>query len=200
MRIPLWDMYSFCEADTERAVGLLRQYQANLTSPEEQALKTSVGKVSAILGSQLFQALLGKNLFWGRESFKTLTSSLHQTFLRVNFLHNFSCSRDLIFLLCLRNMSNVFSMAYIVWCVVWLGADRHRMWTGSGCINLYRQLTESKYFPIKSYERGLSVHLTKVCCMSLSVPYSDCNEISLKPNTTQSIYDGAVINSVLSHR
>ncbi|KAG7225777.1 hypothetical protein INR49_014428 [Caranx melampygus] len=46
--------------DTERAVGLLRQYQANLTSPEEQALKTSVGKVSAILGSQLFQALLGK--------------------------------------------------------------------------------------------------------------------------------------------
>ncbi|XP_054886992.1 disks large homolog 3-like isoform X5 [Poeciliopsis prolifica] len=44
--------------DTERAVELLRQYQANLTSPEEQALKTSVGKVSAILGSQLFQALL----------------------------------------------------------------------------------------------------------------------------------------------
>lgn len=50
----------FCAADTERAVGLLRRYQANLTSPEEQALKTSVGKVSAILGSQLFQALLGK--------------------------------------------------------------------------------------------------------------------------------------------
>uniref|UniRef100_A0A3P9J646 Discs large MAGUK scaffold protein 3 n=1 Tax=Oryzias latipes TaxID=8090 RepID=A0A3P9J646_ORYLA len=47
-----------CEADTERAVGLLKQYQANLTSPEEQALKTSVGKVSAILGSHLFQALL----------------------------------------------------------------------------------------------------------------------------------------------
>lgn len=53
-------MYLFCEADTERAVGLLRRYQANLTSPEEQSLKTSVGKVSAILGSQLFQALLGK--------------------------------------------------------------------------------------------------------------------------------------------
>ncbi|XP_042274449.1 disks large homolog 3 isoform X6 [Thunnus albacares] len=45
-------------ADTERAVELLRQYQANLTSPDEQALKTSVGKVSTILGSQLFQALL----------------------------------------------------------------------------------------------------------------------------------------------
>ncbi|XP_041846513.1 disks large homolog 3 isoform X3 [Melanotaenia boesemani] len=45
-------------SDTERAVGLLRQYQANLTSPEEQALKTNVGKVSSILGSQLFQALL----------------------------------------------------------------------------------------------------------------------------------------------
>ncbi|XP_044061474.1 disks large homolog 3 isoform X6 [Siniperca chuatsi] len=44
--------------DTERAVGLLRRYQANLNSPEEQALNTSVGRVSAILGSQLFQALL----------------------------------------------------------------------------------------------------------------------------------------------
>lgn len=54
-------MNLFCEADTERAVGLLRRYQANLTSPEEQTLKNSVGKVSAILGSQLFQALLGKN-------------------------------------------------------------------------------------------------------------------------------------------
>uniref|UniRef100_A0AAY4E9R7 Discs, large homolog 3 (Drosophila) n=1 Tax=Denticeps clupeoides TaxID=299321 RepID=A0AAY4E9R7_9TELE len=31
-------------------------YQDRLTSPEEQALKTSVGKVSAIFGSQLFQA------------------------------------------------------------------------------------------------------------------------------------------------
>ncbi|KAM6953527.1 disks large homolog 3 [Aplochiton taeniatus] len=44
--------------DTERAVGLLTKYQANLTSPEEQALRNSVGKVSAIFGSQLFQALL----------------------------------------------------------------------------------------------------------------------------------------------
>ncbi|XP_042181653.1 disks large homolog 3 isoform X4 [Oncorhynchus tshawytscha] len=42
----------------ERAVGLLRQYQDSLTRPEEQALKTSVGKVSAIFGSQLFHALL----------------------------------------------------------------------------------------------------------------------------------------------
>ncbi|XP_076877118.1 disks large homolog 3 isoform X4 [Brachyhypopomus gauderio] len=44
--------------DTERAVGLLKQYQASLTSPEEQSLRTSVGKVSAIFGSQLFRALL----------------------------------------------------------------------------------------------------------------------------------------------
>ncbi|CAJ1058796.1 disks large homolog 1-like isoform X3 [Xyrichtys novacula] len=44
--------------DTARAVDLLRRYQADLTSPEEQALKTSVGKVSSILGSQLFHALL----------------------------------------------------------------------------------------------------------------------------------------------
>ncbi|KAL2077219.1 hypothetical protein ACEWY4_026723 [Coilia grayii] len=44
--------------DTERAVGLLSQYQASLTRPEEQALKNNVGKVSAIFGSQLFQALL----------------------------------------------------------------------------------------------------------------------------------------------
>ncbi|CAL8263103.1 unnamed protein product [Lota lota] len=44
--------------DTERAVDLLRQYQANLTNPQEQALNSSVGKVSAIFGSQLFHALL----------------------------------------------------------------------------------------------------------------------------------------------
>ncbi|KAK9963112.1 hypothetical protein ABG768_006331 [Culter alburnus] len=44
--------------DTKRAVGLLKQYQASLTSPEEQALKTSVEKVSTIFGSHLFQALL----------------------------------------------------------------------------------------------------------------------------------------------
>uniref|UniRef100_A0A8B9RPD5 Discs large MAGUK scaffold protein 3 n=1 Tax=Astyanax mexicanus TaxID=7994 RepID=A0A8B9RPD5_ASTMX len=46
-----------------RAVGLLKQYQASLTSPEEQALRTSVGKVSAIFGSQLFKALLGNICF-----------------------------------------------------------------------------------------------------------------------------------------
>ncbi|XP_062381443.1 disks large homolog 3 isoform X1 [Sardina pilchardus] len=44
--------------DTDRAVGLLSQYQANLTRPEEEILKNNVGKVSAIFGSQLFQALL----------------------------------------------------------------------------------------------------------------------------------------------
>ncbi|XP_026136321.1 disks large homolog 3-like isoform X12 [Carassius auratus] len=44
--------------DTKRAVGLLKEYQASLTSPEEQALKTSVEKVSSIFGSHLFQALL----------------------------------------------------------------------------------------------------------------------------------------------
>ncbi|KAI7801910.1 putative disks large-like protein 3-like, partial [Triplophysa rosa] len=44
--------------DTKRAVGLLKQYQASLTSPEEQSLKISVEKVSAIFGSHLFQALL----------------------------------------------------------------------------------------------------------------------------------------------
>uniref|UniRef100_A0A665X954 Discs, large homolog 3 (Drosophila) n=1 Tax=Echeneis naucrates TaxID=173247 RepID=A0A665X954_ECHNA len=71
-------MSLFSEADTERAVGLLRQYQANLTSPEEQALKSSVSKVSAILGSQLFQALLGKTktvkvLFLEELVFRNLT-------------------------------------------------------------------------------------------------------------------------------
>ncbi|KAJ8255107.1 hypothetical protein GJAV_G00200990 [Gymnothorax javanicus] len=44
--------------DTERAVRLLNQYQESLTRPEEQGLRSSVGKVSAIFGSQLFQALL----------------------------------------------------------------------------------------------------------------------------------------------
>lgn len=56
-----WLLLFFCFlTDTERAVGLLRRYQANLTGPDEQTLNDSVGKVSAILGSQLFQALLGK--------------------------------------------------------------------------------------------------------------------------------------------
>uniref|UniRef100_A0A672P4B8 Discs large MAGUK scaffold protein 3 n=1 Tax=Sinocyclocheilus grahami TaxID=75366 RepID=A0A672P4B8_SINGR len=50
-------VFSFI-SDTKRAVGLLKQYQASLTSPEEQALKTSVEKVSSIFGSHLFQALL----------------------------------------------------------------------------------------------------------------------------------------------
>ncbi|KAK7138049.1 hypothetical protein R3I94_013624 [Phoxinus phoxinus] len=44
--------------DTKRAAGLLKEYQASLTSPEEQALKTSVEKVSTIFGSHLFHALL----------------------------------------------------------------------------------------------------------------------------------------------
>ncbi|KAL0974150.1 hypothetical protein UPYG_G00216290 [Umbra pygmaea] len=44
--------------DAERAVGLLKQYQDSLTSPEEQALKTNVGIVSTIFSSSLFQALL----------------------------------------------------------------------------------------------------------------------------------------------
>lgn len=88
----LCDMYLLCEADTERAVGLLRQYQANLTSPEEQTLRTSVGKVSAILGSQLFQALLGKEntvkvLPLAKGSFSKLR--LHHSFLSMEFLFSF---------------------------------------------------------------------------------------------------------------
>jgi len=50
-------------SDTKRAVGLLKQYQASLTSPDEQALKTSVEKVSTIFGSHLFHALLGEVCF-----------------------------------------------------------------------------------------------------------------------------------------
>uniref|UniRef100_A0A673LKI9 Si:dkey-31j3.11 n=1 Tax=Sinocyclocheilus rhinocerous TaxID=307959 RepID=A0A673LKI9_9TELE len=55
-------VFSFI-SDTKRAVGLLKQYQASLTSPEEQTLKTSVEKVSSIFGSHLFQALLGEGCF-----------------------------------------------------------------------------------------------------------------------------------------
>lgn len=53
---------------------------------------------------------------------------------------------------------------------------------------MYGKLTESRCFPIKLYERGLSVCLTKVCCIPSSVTYSHCNEILIKPHTTQSIY------------
>lgn len=55
-------VFSFI-SDTKRAVGLLKQYHTSLTSPEEQALKTSVEKVSCIFGSHLFQALLGEVCF-----------------------------------------------------------------------------------------------------------------------------------------
>lgn len=47
-------------ADTERAVEILTRYQNTLQSPEEQELKASIGKVSHIFQSDLFQALLGK--------------------------------------------------------------------------------------------------------------------------------------------
>uniref|UniRef100_A0A8D0KWZ9 L27-1 domain-containing protein n=1 Tax=Strix occidentalis caurina TaxID=311401 RepID=A0A8D0KWZ9_STROC len=54
----------FCviSADTERAVEILTRYQSTLRSPEEQELKASIGKVSHIFQSELFQALLGKPL------------------------------------------------------------------------------------------------------------------------------------------
>uniref|UniRef100_A0A8C0BYN2 L27-1 domain-containing protein n=1 Tax=Buteo japonicus TaxID=224669 RepID=A0A8C0BYN2_9AVES len=45
-------------ADTERAVEILTRYQSTLRSPEEQELKASIGKVSHIFQSELFQALL----------------------------------------------------------------------------------------------------------------------------------------------
>uniref|UniRef100_A0A8V5HCT8 Uncharacterized protein n=1 Tax=Melopsittacus undulatus TaxID=13146 RepID=A0A8V5HCT8_MELUD len=47
---------------TERAVEILTRYQGTLQSPEEQELKASIGKVSHIFQSELFQALLGKDL------------------------------------------------------------------------------------------------------------------------------------------
>uniref|UniRef100_A0A8C0EI03 L27-1 domain-containing protein n=1 Tax=Bubo bubo TaxID=30461 RepID=A0A8C0EI03_BUBBB len=45
-------------ADTERAVEILTRYQSTLRSPEEQELKASIGKVSHIFQSELFQ------VFW----------------------------------------------------------------------------------------------------------------------------------------
>lgn len=46
----------------ERAVEILSRYQSTLQTPEEQELKASIGKVSHILRSELFHALLGKPL------------------------------------------------------------------------------------------------------------------------------------------
>lgn len=59
----LMTCYSYViPADTERAVEILTRYQSTLQSPEEQELKASIGKVSHIFQSELFQALLGKPL------------------------------------------------------------------------------------------------------------------------------------------
>ncbi|NXE80694.1 DLG1 protein, partial [Cochlearius cochlearius] len=50
--------------DTERAVEILTRYQSTLQSPEEQELKDSIGKVSHIFQSELFQALLDIHEFY----------------------------------------------------------------------------------------------------------------------------------------
>ncbi|XP_067404074.1 disks large homolog 3 isoform X2 [Emydura macquarii macquarii] len=50
--------------DTQRAVAILSRYQTTLRSPEEQQLKASIGKVSHIFRSDLFQALLDIQEFY----------------------------------------------------------------------------------------------------------------------------------------
>ncbi|NWX85680.1 DLG1 protein, partial [Nothoprocta ornata] len=50
--------------DTERAVEILTRYQSTLRAPEEQELKASIGKVSHIFQSELFQALLDIHQFY----------------------------------------------------------------------------------------------------------------------------------------
>ncbi|NXD27670.1 DLG1 protein, partial [Spelaeornis formosus] len=50
--------------DTERAVEILTRYESTLRSPEEQELKASIGKVSHIFQSELFQALLDIHEFY----------------------------------------------------------------------------------------------------------------------------------------
>ncbi|KYO32699.1 hypothetical protein Y1Q_0009313 [Alligator mississippiensis] len=50
--------------DTRRAVEILTRYQSTLKSPDEQQLKTSIGKVSHIFRSELFQALLDIQEFY----------------------------------------------------------------------------------------------------------------------------------------
>ncbi|NXD86038.1 DLG1 protein, partial [Halcyon senegalensis] len=50
--------------DAARAVGILTRYQSTLQSPEEQELKASIGKVSHIFQSELFQALLDIHEFY----------------------------------------------------------------------------------------------------------------------------------------
>ncbi|XP_040427961.1 disks large homolog 3 isoform X4 [Cygnus olor] len=50
--------------DTEKAVEILTRYQSTLLSPEEQELKASIGKISHIFQSELFQALLDIHEFY----------------------------------------------------------------------------------------------------------------------------------------
>lgn len=70
VHLPALMLCSSCvpSVDTERAVEILTRYQSTLCSPEEQELKASIGKISHIFQSELFQALLGKPLpavLWG---------------------------------------------------------------------------------------------------------------------------------------
>ncbi|XP_032653256.1 disks large homolog 3 isoform X2 [Chelonoidis abingdonii] len=50
--------------DAQRAVAILTRYQTTLRAPEEQQLKASIGKVSHIFRSDLFQALLDIQEFY----------------------------------------------------------------------------------------------------------------------------------------
>ncbi|XP_074864216.1 disks large homolog 3 isoform X2 [Carettochelys insculpta] len=60
--------------DTQRAVAILTRYQATLRAPEEQQLKASIGKVSHIFQSDLFQALLDIQEFY---KLSLLSAHLH---------------------------------------------------------------------------------------------------------------------------
>uniref|UniRef100_A0A8C7R981 Discs, large homolog 2 (Drosophila) n=1 Tax=Oncorhynchus mykiss TaxID=8022 RepID=A0A8C7R981_ONCMY len=51
-------------ADTARALGLLEDYCAKLTKPEEQQLKTAIQRVMGVFKSSLFQALLDIQEFY----------------------------------------------------------------------------------------------------------------------------------------
>lgn len=55
-----WLLFFITDTDAHRALELLEEYHAKLTSPQDKQLRTAIERVIHIFKSRLFQALLGK--------------------------------------------------------------------------------------------------------------------------------------------
>jgi len=70
--------FSFPFLEAHRALELLEDYHSKLNRPQDKQLRTAIERVIRIFKSRLFQALLGKLLYFSYKSyFTTRTPSIH---------------------------------------------------------------------------------------------------------------------------